>query len=99
MLIHAQRRLTATIWLSILSCGLTSIAVAAEVETLHQLDLEVKRPDPELRLTQRTIDLWLEALGRPEADLRREAALTIGLAHQRGFPNLKGTTGPLMSRL
>src|SRR5947209_16950783 len=32
--------------------------------------------------------LWLEALGRPEADLKSRAAQAIALAHERGFPGM-----------
>jgi len=43
--------------------------------------------------------LWLRALGRPENDLKCQAAATIALAHRRGMPGLETTVGPLLRAL
>jgi hypothetical protein len=44
-------------------------------------------------------DLWLEALERPEADLRCKAADAIALAHQHGVEGMEKTIGPLLAEL
>jgi HEAT repeat protein len=43
--------------------------------------------------------LWIEALERPEADLKSRAAQAIALAHERGFPGMDATVGPLTREL
>src|SRR5262252_7122391 len=40
--------------------------------------------------------LWLQALERPEKDLKCQAAATIALAHRRGMPGLETTITPLL---
>jgi HEAT repeat protein len=44
-------------------------------------------------------DLWLKALQRPEADMKRKAADTIALAEQRGVKGLQATVAPLLAAL
>lgn len=44
-------------------------------------------------------ELWLRALERPEADLRRQAADAIALAHRRGFPGFDSTIPALQAAL
>jgi HEAT repeat protein len=44
-------------------------------------------------------ELWLRALGRPEVEMRLQAALSIGLAHRRGMKGLDATAGPLIAAL
>ncbi|HKB06351.1 MAG TPA: hypothetical protein VKD90_29420 [Gemmataceae bacterium] len=43
--------------------------------------------------------LWVEALGRKEADLKAKAAQAIALAHERGFPGMEPTVAPLVREL
>jgi HEAT repeat protein len=43
--------------------------------------------------------LWLKALGRPEVDMRAEAAAAIARAHRRGVPGLESTVAPLRAAL
>jgi HEAT repeat protein len=43
--------------------------------------------------------LWLRALERPEADLRRQAGDAIALAHRRGMKGLESTVGALAAAL
>src|SRR5205085_671274 len=42
---------------------------------------------------------WLVALKRPEADLQRQAAVTIAVAHKKGVPGLEVTVVPLLEVL
>ncbi len=62
--------------------------------------------DPTIELTTyrpyfapRLKSLWLEALARPETDLRREACETIARAKARGMTGLEEAVGPLMNVL
>jgi hypothetical protein len=43
--------------------------------------------------------LWVDALARPEADLKSRAAQAIALAHERGFPGMDAAVGPLAREL
>ncbi len=53
----------------------------------------VARFDPRLKA------LWLEALARPEADLKRQAADAIARAHALGMPGLGDTAPPLLAAM
>src|SRR5438067_10008068 len=44
-------------------------------------------------------DLWLEALARPEADLKCRAAQTIAQAHELGMAGLEAAIDPLIREL
>src|SRR5580658_8936087 len=48
---------------------------------------------------QRLTSLWLQALERPENDLKLQAAAAIGLAQRRGMPGLGSTATPLLRTL
>jgi HEAT repeat protein len=48
---------------------------------------------------QRLTSLWLQALERPEKDLKCQSAATIALAHRRGMPGLETTVAPLIRAL
>ncbi len=50
-------------------------------------------------LPEGTKELWLRALERPEADLRRQAAEAIALAQRRGFKGFESTIPPLIAAL
>ena len=45
---------------------------------------------------ERLTSLWLQALARPENDLKCKAAATIALAHRRGMTGLETTIAPLV---
>ncbi|CAN5340911.1 hypothetical protein BH10PLA2_BH10PLA2_30150 [soil metagenome] len=45
------------------------------------------------------LELWLQALARPENDLKRLAAAAIAQAHQRRLPGLEPAITPLMQTL
>jgi HEAT repeat protein len=44
-------------------------------------------------------ELWLKALGRPEAEMRYRAAEAIALAHRRGMKGMETTVAPLLAEL
>ena len=54
-------------------------------------------PKPVPSVTSRPLPLWIEALTAPDADLRREAADTIVLAHRLQMPDLT-TAVPALTR-
>jgi HEAT repeat protein len=49
--------------------------------------------------SERLLPLWLEALGRPEHDLKRQAAAAIALAHQKGMTGLETCVPALLKTL
>src|SRR5687768_13541184 len=76
---------------------------------LHGADDPIDSPmyrDPDLpvprivyKLPPRLPGLWLEALARPEADLKAKSAQAIALAHERGFPGMDVAVAPLAREL
>src|SRR5262249_1261984 len=62
--------------------------------------------DPDLPIPERypvfapeLLPLWLKALNRPEADMRRLAAATIAQARRRDMPGLEPAVAPLLPTL
>lgn len=51
------------------------------------------------KLPARLPELWVEALGRPEAEYKCQAAQAIARAHERGLPGMAVTAGPLAREL
>ncbi len=62
-------------------------------------DPKIEVPPEYFDFDPRLKELWLEALARPEADLKIEAAKAIALAYSRGMPDLKGTAEQLTAAL
>jgi HEAT repeat protein len=62
-------------------------------------DPELPTPRVELFLPEKTKDLWLRALVRPEADWKCKAADAIAKAHRRGVKGLETAVGPLVAAL
>ena len=58
-------------------------------EFLMYSDPEVQLPGTVKSYSPRLKTLWLDALSRPEHDMQRQAAETIGKAHQMGVPDLE----------
>jgi HEAT repeat protein len=58
---------------------------------------DLPKPKAIRTYSDRLLPLWLEALARPEADLRCQAAYTIAMAHQRGMAGL-GAAVPDLAR-
>src|SRR5262249_20661027 len=56
-------------------------------------------PGIENVLPKGTLELWLRALERPEADLKCQAAQAIALAHRRGVKGMEATIGALSAAL
>jgi len=70
---------------------LASEPACAEIrpEFLMYSDPEVQLPGTVKSYTPRLKALWLDALARPEHDMQRQAAETIGKAHQMGVSDLE----------
>jgi HEAT repeat protein len=48
---------------------------------------------------EKTRNLWIKALGRPEADLRRQAAEAVARARRLGVKGLEATIDPLLAAM
>lgn len=75
------------------------LAGDVEVDAARHEDPKTEQPSVVTVFSPRLKPLWLQALRGPEADLRRQAAQTIALAHQRGMPDLADTAAPLLKTL
>src|SRR5262245_65239797 len=62
-------------------------------------DPELPRPRVVEKLPARLPGLWLEALDRPEADIKCQAAQAIALAAERGLPGMNIPTDRLVREL
>jgi hypothetical protein len=60
---------------------------------------ELLPPPIYLVFSDKTKDLWMAALNRPEADLRCKAADAVALAQRRGVKGLESTIDPLVAVL
>jgi len=70
-----------------------------EVDVARHEDPKIEQPSTVTVFSPKLKPLWLQALRGPEVDLRRQAAQTIALAHQRGMPDLADTAAPLEQTL
>jgi hypothetical protein len=75
---------------ALIAAGLAAApAGAIEIEFLRPGDPRIEPPATVWDLSPRPVPLWIEALSAPEADVRREAALTIVLAHRLGVEKIE----------
>jgi HEAT repeat protein len=91
---------TTRIWLFIAALAVAGPARAADPPDslmYHDPDLPVARVVP--RLPARLPEMWFEALGRPEADVKCEAAQAIARAHERGLPGMAAGAAALAREL
>ncbi|MFL5342780.1 MAG: hypothetical protein ACJ8F7_21820 [Gemmataceae bacterium] len=89
------------VWiLAVAVFGLGAAARAGTADEAIDLEMDADPDIPKARVVKvfspRLIPLWLQALDRPEADLKYQAATTIALAHRRGMPGLSATVEPLL---
>jgi HEAT repeat protein len=73
----------------------TSPGAEVEIDSARRQDPKIEIPSPNVAFSPTLKPLWLEALARPEADLKRQAAQTIAMAHRRGMSDL-GDTAPAL---
>jgi HEAT repeat protein len=91
--------------LSLITLATLTAAFAAAgvqgVELEYEMfsDPRVEIPEPIETLRPEYVPLWLQALAGPEADLSREAADTIALAHQSGLRDMSDTAESLLQAL
>jgi HEAT repeat protein len=88
-----------------LSLAVAALVADASARGDEALD-SVMYQDPALpvarvvpKLPARLPDLWLEALGRPEAEFKCQAAQAIARAHERGLPGMAAAAGTLAHEL
>lgn len=70
-----------------------------EPELMMFRDPELKMPDAVRHLPVSYLELWIEALGGPEQDLKREMAMNIRRAHGEGFRDCSDATDALIAVL
>ncbi|MEX2286512.1 MAG: HEAT repeat domain-containing protein [Planctomycetaceae bacterium] len=80
-------------------CGSESRAAEIVIESTMFNDPKIEVTPEHLAFDPRLKELWLQALARPEADLKIEAAKAIAKAHSRGMPDLKDTAEQLTAAL
>ncbi|MES2792438.1 MAG: hypothetical protein V4719_22665 [Planctomycetota bacterium] len=91
--------LTAAIIAACVACGSAARLEAIEADTVYPTDPEYSTQPTIPGFAQRSKILWLEALARPEIDLKRQAADTIAIAQQSGMPDLQDTAPRLIAEL
>jgi HEAT repeat protein len=87
---------------SVVSLFTLSSARAVELDHARESDPPIKSEKaltPTPRFAPRLKSLWLEAMARPEADLKRQAADAIVRAHRLGMPGLDETVTQLLKEL
>jgi HEAT repeat protein len=88
--------LAAIVFSLVLTAAFSHRAEAVEVEWVMYQDPLLLRPTSELRFPPGLVPLWLQALERPERDLKRRAAAAITRGQKKGLPGLDATIEPLM---
>ncbi len=78
---------------------LPATAEDGEIDSIMYRDPHIEPVKTENVFSPRLKPLWLEALARPEVDLKRQAAETIARAYVRGMPGLEDTSAPLAKEL
>ncbi|MDB5341596.1 MAG: hypothetical protein JWN70_7215, partial [Planctomycetaceae bacterium] len=79
--------------------GFTHSLDAIEADTVYPTDPAFATSPTVPGFPPRLKTLWLEALARPEIDLKRKAADTIAVAKQSGMANLEDTAPRLVAEL
>src|SRR5262245_64744160 len=95
-----QSRLIA--WVAIAVVFVGGPAKATDLDTIRETDPALGAVDagpPVVKFHPRLKALWLEALARPEADLKRQVAEAIAKAHPLGMPGLNEAVPQLVADL
>jgi HEAT repeat protein len=94
------------VWLS--ACLLASLCVRPPIcrgdydeviDSPMYKNPSLPKPTVVFVVPEKTKNLWIKALGRPEADMRRMAADAIARAHRRGIKGLETTIDPLVAAM
>jgi HEAT repeat protein len=89
-------------WMALAIICVEEPAEATDLDTIREQDPPLGAVDPGppvVKFHPRLKSLWLEALARPEADLKRQAADAIAKAHPLGMPGLNEATPQLVADL
>jgi hypothetical protein len=81
------------------AAALAACVFGAEFEFEMYNDPDLRLPPIIESISPETVELWLEALAGPEADLKRQAAESIAVAHESGLADLRDTASELMKTL
>ena len=85
---------------AILALALTSSGSGGvRIDFATELDPKIDPPTVVRHFSPRLKPLWLAALERPEAEMKRRSAETIAEAHRRGMPGLAETVPVLLKTL
>ena len=100
-MVRSSSRLVRRLWQfgPLCSALLFVTSAAAEDGVLDSLIYyEPELPTPKIVrvFPDNLVSPWIVALRRPEADLQRQAAVTIALAHQHGLLGLEAAVDPLL---
>jgi HEAT repeat protein len=89
------------IWLAglVLALGLAADAPAVDIDFLMPGDPKIEVPPDISDISPKPLPLWIDALSSAEADLQREAAQTIALAHKLGMPNANTAVPALIAAM
>lgn len=87
--------LAAGLWL----VGATASGGPPAVEDLMARDPSLEVGGVASKFSPKLMTLWLQALARPDAELRRQAAATIVIAKKRGMEGLEAAAEPLREAL
>src|SRR4051812_26674785 len=99
---NCRLRVTASFWL----CGilLVYIPVSLPAQSAEDVIDSPMYENPKLatsttrkKFSPKLIPLWLQALGRPENEMKCRAAQAIVLAKHRGLTGLESTITPLLN--
>jgi HEAT repeat protein len=84
----------ALVWL--LVAALAALAKDEAIDSVMDTDPDIPMARVVKVFPERLTTLWLQSLGRPEKELKCQAAATIALAHRRGMSGLEVTVAPLL---
>ncbi|MFO0841319.1 MAG: HEAT repeat domain-containing protein [Gemmataceae bacterium] len=91
--------LSALVLLSVGRLAAAPPALDEVIDSVMYTDPAIPRARVVKVFSPRLIPLWLQALERPEKDLKCQAAAAIVLGQRRGMPGLKETVAPLRRAL
>lgn len=93
------RRFTLAVLVSLVLTSLTQQGWAIEATTIMPNEPRFPRVPAVKKYSPRLKELWLEALARPEIELKRQAADSIALAQRSDMSGLQETAPQLLAQL
>jgi HEAT repeat protein len=90
-------------WVAAITLVMQFLTVAVRgddvIDSVMYHDPDLPMPREVITFNPKLKQVWLDALARPEIDLKTQAALTIVRAHQRGMKGLEAAIDPLLREL